>query len=259
MNIFEIVNSAKQSTISHKALLLLIVCAQFLPLLLVGQSLVTSKEITSLIDSTQKIYGKSDLLVNGSVYYQTNRQASGTPFLFSSVAEKGVVFTRGIAFKGVGLNYNIASQKLLLLNTLPDGSRLLIDLSDVLIDSFLIKDYFFVAPARLHIKSSYPYLMAVNSDTYSLFIGFKKEFINRFNQRNPYGKFSSTKRTLFLVSNSIPVRINSKRTLLNTFPSARKKISTYLRQHKIKLLRATPEQLKQLMEFYNHQRELANE
>ena len=230
-----------------------------LPFSLIGQSQNTNSKISSLLDSIQNIYGSSDLLVNGSVYYQPNRQALGTPFLYSPEIEQGSVYTRGIAFNGVGINYNITSQKLLLLNTMPDGSRLLIDLSDILIDSFLIRDYLFIAPAKLHITSNYAYMMAINLGRYRMFIGYKKEFINRYNQRNPYGKYSSTKQALFLVSDSISLRINSKKTFLNTFPPARKEISTYLRQHKIKLLRATPEQLKQLMEFYNHQRYLDNE
>ena len=230
-----------------------------LPFSLIAQSQNTNSQISSLLDSAQNIYGKSDLLVNGSVYYQPNRQASGTPFLFSSEIEQGTVFIRGVEFEDVGLNYNLASQKLLLLNTMPDDTRFLIELSDILVDSFLLRDYLFVASAKLHISSNYSYMMAINSGRYCMFIGYNKEFVNRYNQKNPYGKYSSTKRTLFLVNDSIPLRINSKKTFLNTFPSARKELSTYLRQHKIKLLRATPEQLKQLMEFYNHQRYLANE
>ncbi len=226
---------------------------------LIGQSQNTNSKISLLLDSIQNIYGKSDLLVNGSVYYQPNRRASGTPFLFSSEFIESTIFTRGVSFQDVEVNYDIVGQKLILLNTMPNGSRLPIGLSDVLVDSFLLKDYLYVNPRKLNISSYFPYMMLINNQKYYMLIGYKKEFINRFNQRTPYGKYSSTKQVLFLVSDSIPVRINSKKNFLNTFPSARKEISTYLRQHKIKLLRATPEQLKQLMEFYNHQRYLDNE
>jgi len=240
-------------------LLLLFAGTQFIPLFVFSQSLNTEKELISIIDSTQKIYGNNDLLVNGSVYYQPNRLALGTPYLHSQELEKGVVYTRGKAFNDVNINYNIESQKLLLLYITPNRSRLLIDLSDVLVDSFLIKDYLFVSTASLNVKSKYPYLLAINSNKYAMYVGFKKEFIAQFDERYPFGRHSKTKRTLFLISDSIPVRINSTKSFLKTFPSARKELSAYFRKHKIDLSIATLEKLKQLMEFYNHQRELANE
>lgn len=259
MRISENVKMVNKTTVSHVVVLFIFVSLQFIPYFATGQSVEKPVEISNILDSAQNIYGKSDMLVNGSVYYQPNPQATGTPFLFSSLAEEGVVYTRGVEFSGISLNYDIASQKLLLLNIMPDGVRLYINLSDVLVDSFLIRDYFFVATEKLNIKSYFPYLIPVNSGRYIMYMGYKKEFINRFDDRNPYGKFSSTKHTLYLVYDSIPVRINSKKAFLKTFPSARKEISTYLRKQKIKLLRATPEELKLLMDFYNKQRELAHE
>ncbi len=259
MNIPIMKNRFVTSAFSKTGFVILYLYLVCLPFSLIGQSQNANSKISSLLDSIQNIYGSNDLLVNGSVYYQPNRQASGTPFLFSSEFIESTIFTRGVSFQDVEVNYDIVGQKLILLNTMPNGSRLPIGLSDVLVDSFLLKDYLYVNPRKLNISSYFPYMMLINNQKYYMLIGYKKEFINRFNQRTPYGKYSSTKQVLFLVSDSIPVRINSKKNFLNTFPSARKEISTYLRQHKIKLLRATPEQLKQLMEFYNHQRYLDNE
>ncbi len=248
----------KLNRLFQTCFLIFFLSSQFLPLFLNSQPQNQISHIQSLIDSTKSIYGSSDLLVNGSVYYQHNRLASGTPFLFSTSVDQSTVFTRGKSFQGVGLNYDIVGQKLILLTSMPGGARLNISLSDILIDSFLIKDQLYVNPAKINIRTDYPYLMLVNKDTYSMFVGYKKEFVNRYNSKNPYGKFSSTKQTLFLSTDSTLIRINSKKTLLNTFPSARKAISEYLRKNKIKLLKATPEQLKLLMEFYNHQRELTD-
>jgi hypothetical protein len=193
------------------------------------------------------------------VYYQPNRLALGNPYLYSQEIEKGVVFTRGVAFNDVKLNYNIESQKLLLLNITSKGSRLLINLSDILVDSFLIRDYLFISTASLHIKSKYPYLLAINSNKYVMYAGFKKEFISQFDERYPFGRHSKTKRTLFLIFDSVPERITSTKSFLKTFPAARKELSVYFRKHKIDLSEATLEELKQLMEFYNNQRRLTNE
>jgi len=258
MEVIKKVKSEEYRNLFQRGLLLLLYI-QFIPLLIVAQSGDTQNSITTLLDSAQKIYGNSDLLVNGAVYYQPNRLASGTPYLYSQEVEKGVIYTRGITFNDVNLNYNIVSQKLLLLNITTDESRLLIDLSNILVDSFLIKDYLFVSTANLHVKSKLPYLMAINSNKYSMYVGFKKEFIAQFDEKYPFGRHSKIKRTLFLISDSNSVRINSIKSLLKTFPSARKELSEYFRQHDIDLAEATPEELKQLMEFYNYQKRLANE
>ncbi len=221
-------------------------------MLIVGQSSVVPNSIITLIDSTQKIYGSNDLLVNGSVYYQPNRQALGTPFLFSANFDKGTVFTRGFSFDVEGLNYNAADQQLILLYNKADGNRLHIRLSNILIDSFLLNSHLFVNTQRLSFESNYTYLMEVNKGNYHMFIGYKKDFINRYSESNPYGSYSSIKHDLFVETDNELHKITSKKTFLNISPSIRKSISSYLRQNKIKIPRkATPEQLKLLMDYYN--------
>ena len=223
-----------------------------MPFVLVGQSQNDAISAITLIDSSQKIYGSSDLLVNGLVYYQPNRQALGTPFLFSESFDKGTVFTRGFSFDVEGLNYNAADQQLILLYNKADGNRLHIRLSNVLIDSFLLNSYMFVNIQRLNIESNYTYMMTVNKGDYRMFIGYKKDFINRYSERNPYGSYSSIKHDLFITANDTIHKITSRKIFLNISPSIRKSISSFLRQKKIKIPRkANPEQLKLLMEYYN--------
>lgn len=252
-------NSIIINLVRRNLLLLLFASTQFIPLYTFSQALNTDKELISLIDSTQKLYGNSDLLINGSIYYQPNRLATGDPYLFSQEIEKGVIYTRGVTFNDAYLNYDIENQKLLLLHIKSNGSRLLISLSDILVDSFLIRDNLFVSSASLNIENSYPYLLSINSNKYPMYAGFKKEFISQFDERYPFGRHSKKKRTLFLILDSIPKRINSTKSFLKTFPEARKELSAYFRQHKIDLSEATIVELKKLMEYYNYQRKLTNE
>jgi len=249
----------KYKTLLQKIGLLFFIFIQFPPLLTVGQSSDVSNSIISLIDSTQKIYGSNDLLINGKVYYQPNRMASGTPFLFSPKFDPGTIFTRGTKFEVAGLNYNIVDNELILLNVMTDGAKLHIKLSDILIDSFLLDNYLFVAPEELNISSDYPYMLSTNKGRYYFLIGFDKEFITRFSQSNPYGKFSGTKKSLFLVHDNNLTSINSKKALLKYFPSIKKEISSFLKKNKVKFSKASPEQLKQLMKFCNNQLNKADE
>jgi len=243
----------RYKTILQRIGLLIFIYFQFLPLLIVGQSSDVPNSIIPLINSTQKIYGSNDLLINGKVYYQPNRMATGTPFLFSPKFERGTIFTRGQSFEVAGLNYNIADHEIILLNISANGAKLHIKLSNILIDSFLLNNYLFVNLEELNIPSNYPYMLATNKGSCYFLIGYDKEFINRYSENDPYGKFSSTKKSLFLVCDGTLVRINSKKTFLEYFPTIKKEISTFLKKYKIKLSKASPEQLKQLMEFCNNQ------
>ena len=243
----------KYKTILQRIGLLFLMFIQFLPLLLVGQTSDVPNSIISLIDSTQKIYGSNDLLINGKVYYQANRMATGTPFLFSPKFERGTIFTRGQSFEVAGLNYNIVDHEIILLNITADGAKLHIKLSNILIDSFLLNNYLFVNLEEINIPSNYSHMLVTNKGNCYFLIGYDKEFINRYSENDPYGKFSGTKKSLFLVCDGALVRINSKKTLLESFPSIKKDISTFLKKYKIKLSKASPEQLKQLMEFCNNQ------
>lgn len=232
---------------------------QCFPLLSNCQSHDIATEIISLIDSVKNIYGSSDLLVNGPVYYQPNRLANGNPYLYSSEFIRSTVFTGGQTLQGINLNYDIASQQLILITSMASGARLSISLSNVLIDSFLINEYMFINPEKINLSTNYSYLQKLNSGIYNMYIGYNKEFINRYNQKNPNGKYSVTQRSLFLQTDSTLININSKRSLVNIFPSIKKDVIAYLRRNKVNLKKATPEQLKQLVEFYNQQLNYTNE
>ena len=253
MKISEGNNLSKFNFLYQKALVIVFLCFMLHPFVISGQSQNTNLYILSLIDSVQKTYGSNDLLINGKVYYQPNRMASGTPFLFSPIFEPGTIFTRGLSFEVAGLNYNIVDHELILLNITSDGAKLHIKLSNILIDSFLLNDYLFVNLEELNIPSDYPHMLVTNKGSCYFLIGYDKEFVNRYSENNPYGKFSSTKKLLFLVCDGTLVRINSKKAFLESFPSIKKETSTFLKNHNTKLSKASPEQLKQLMEFCNNQ------
>ena len=207
--------------------------------------------IISTIDSTKKIDGCSDLLVNGPLYFQANRQANGSPYLFNEEFEDGVVYTGETEFKNSSLNYDISVQELLLLITTSNDSRVVISLSDALIDSFMFSKYLFVNPVKIGLTSDFTYLHKINNGKFTMYIGYQKDFINRFNNTNPYGKYGSSKRSIVITDNQKINNISSKKTLLRLFPSISKDLLIFLRKNKIKLRKASSDQLAYLMEFIN--------
>lgn len=251
--------SIKLNNTSRNIIVIVFVVFQSFLLTFNCQSQNNKSELLSLLDSTQKVYGASDILMNGPVFYESNRLAKGNPYLISSKFTKGTVFMEGKSFKDVDINYDIADQKLILIYTAPTGSRLYISMSDVLIDSFLINDYLFVNPAKLNLSSNYAYMQSLNTGRNILLIGYSKEFINRYNESEPFGKYSKSQRSLFIATDSTLNSINNNKELFKIFPSLKKEVATYLRKNKIVLKKATTSQLTQLIEFYNQQLRNTNE
>jgi len=218
-----------------------------------------SKELSILLDSTQKNYGSRDMLVNGAVHFPENRLAKGSPYLFSDDFIQGTVFTDGLAFEGCELSYNIVTQQLILLATMPNGARLPIQLDNALVDSFLLFDYLFINTDKLNIKINPPFALAIQLGKNQWVLSFTKQFINQYNQNTPYGKFSGASRNLYYSNNEKLVRIKSKKAFIKLFPEIKKELSQYISKKHIKIKSASPEQLAHLIEFWHTQMKIQHE
>lgn len=226
---------------------------------LLSQNQNYSAKLAALLDSTQKSYGSSDMLVNGAVYFPEHRQASGSPHLFSDDFIRGTVFTDGLTFNGCELSYNIVSQQLILLATMPNGARLPIQLDNTLVDSFLLYDYLFVNTNKLNIKINTPFALAIQQAQNQWVLSFTKQFINQYNQNTPYGKFSSSARNLYYSNQEKLVRIKSKKAFIKLFPEIKKELSQYISKKHVKIKSASPDQLAHLLEFCHTQMKLQDE
>lgn len=223
---------------------------------LLSQNHNYSEKLSALLDSTQKSYGSSDMLVNGAVYFPEHRQASGSPYLFSDDFIHGTVFTDGLTFDGCELSYNIVTQQLIMLATMPNGARLPIQLDNTLVDSFLLYDYLFVNTNKLNIKINTPFALAIQQGQNQWVLSYTKQFINQYNQNTPHGKFSNTSRSLYYSDNKQLVRIKSRKAFIKLSPEIKKELSQYFSKKRIKIKSASPEQLAHLIEFLHTQTKL---
>ncbi|MDP2724377.1 MAG: hypothetical protein Q8O72_16620 [Bacteroidales bacterium] len=236
-----------------------LVITLIMPMEILSQNKENSHELLSVIDSTRKIYGLSDILVNGAVYFQENPKASGSPFLFSPDYTKGAVFIGGHCFDNCDLNYDIVSKQLILLSTMPTGARLPICLDNMLVDSFLLYDYLFINTNKLHVDLNTTYVLALSHGNNQLVLAYSKQFIHQYNQNIPFGKFSHDTRTLYYLTNHKAVRIKSKKYFQKLFPNIKKELTQYISKKHLKIKKASPEQLHRLMEFCHFQMNLQND
>ena len=203
----------------------------------------------SLLDSTKKIYGSSELLVNGPLYYQYHRMANGTPYLHDQEFVEGEVFIAGKQFSDQQLNYDISRQMIVLFVSTQE-SKLIVSLSDKLVDSLYISNELFVN-SRFVDESSFPYLQLIEDGIYQMYIGYEKQFINRYNDDDPHGRYSSSQRTIFIKKDGDLISLKSNSSFLSQFPIHRNEIKSYLKSNKLRFLKASPTELSELMKFCN--------
>ncbi len=206
-------------------------------------------ELRRVLDSANRVYGSSDMLVNGAVYFQQNRMALGSPFLYSPDFIPGNVYVGNQQFEQCNLSYDIVSQELILKTAMPNGTFMPIRLDPMLVDSFTLNNQIFVSAHLLSSQLKVPYVLAINEGSGRLVAVYSKQFINTYNATSPQGKFSSTKRVLYLVSEEGLVRIRSKKDLLKQFPDKKKWMTARWSGMNIKFKNISPDQLRWLLDF----------
>jgi len=214
-----------------------------------SQTASGSDELRRVLDSANRVYGSSDMLVNGAVYFQQNRMALGSPFLFSPDFIPGKVYVGNQVFEQCNLSYDIVSQELVLKTTMPNGTFMPIRLDPMLVDSFTLNNQMFVSAQLLSSELDVPYALVINEGPRRLVAVYSKQFINTYNATSPQGKFSSTKRVLYLVSEEGLVRIRSKNDLYKQFPDNKKWMTARWNKMHVKFKNISPDQLRWLIDF----------
>lgn len=208
-----------------------------------------SASVVGVKEMMDNYYISSDILVNGPYYYQHHQMANGFPFLKSKEFSIGEVYINGRKFNELQLNYDVTRQLLVLfINT--SESKLIISLSDKVVDSFYIDNRLFVN-SKFVIESSSHYFNQLNNGNYRMYLGYEKEFILRFDNEDPYGRYSKSQRKIFVLSDIDSYEITSKESFLNLFPVHRKEIKSYLKLNKLRFKKASYFELAKLMVFCN--------
>lgn len=215
-----------------------------------AQSDKIEKQIQFLTDSIKQIYGASELLVNGPYYYQDHLMANGSPFLFNQEFVKGEIFINDREFSRLKLNYDVSRQMLVLLVT-TNESKLIVSLSNKIVDSLYIDNQLYVN-SKYIMDCRFPYLNQINKGNYRMYIGYEKEFINRYDNEDPYGRYSNSHSTMYVFIGGKYYEVTSNSSFLNLFPLHKKEIKTYLKQNKIRIHKASSIKLTELLIFCNN-------
>ncbi|PLX17221.1 MAG: hypothetical protein C0599_13940 [Salinivirgaceae bacterium] len=192
-----------------------------------------------VVDFAETMYGTNDILVNGIEYIEGDTRIDGTPNLFSDNWQIGDVFIKGEAFLKRELKYNIFADKLVLKFLTTQGVQRGVIIDNNLVDSVLINGHLFFSTKdftnQFIDKGFVEYLKLKNS---VLYISYYKEHIKFYTDSHPYGRYSDTKRKVYLEMEDQYFDISKKRDFLKLFEDKKRDIKKFLRKNKIKYKKA---------------------
>jgi hypothetical protein len=87
-------------------------------------------------------------------------------------------------------------------------------------------------------------------DAFSFISAYSKEYINKYTDSSPYGLWSVQKPVHYLIDSELGrIMISKKRDLLEYFLEDKEDIRRMMKTEQIRYKQASPDQLKQLLEF----------
>ena len=127
---------------------------------------------------------------------------------------------------------------------------MIIELNPLLVDSFKIDNHLFISNKSFTIDKNFLELI-YDGRQLKFYKTHQKFFKKIYNTDTPYGQMTKDISENYLLINDGLIKINKKRDILSMLSkSERKKINSFLKQNKIKYNKATNNELKQLVKFY---------
>jgi hypothetical protein len=210
----------------------------------------TSSE-DSFLDYVNNRYGADDNLVNGTVYISHNPLIAGHPFYETDEWYTGILYIRGRTYENQQVCYNLAIDRIILNATFRDGANIKIVLNSWLIDSLSIGDHFFINSLLLFPQDKdTTFYELIYRNGFSFVSDYRKEYINKYTDATPYGLWSGQNASHYIIDDERGrIMIASKKDLLDYFFENKDNIRRMMKTEHIRYKKASPGQLKRLLEF----------
>ncbi|HEY9114924.1 MAG TPA: hypothetical protein VIN10_09485 [Bacteroidales bacterium] len=222
----------------------------FLPKSFSGQN--EDKVLTINADEiSMLLYGSSNELINGKLYLPEHPRAKGNPFYDDRSKINGTIFIKGNKYPGQVFGYNIADEKIVL-NVFQKNSstQFEIELNEVMVDSMIINNTFFINSATNVVPGFEKGFVEIIYKGGFLFIKkHRKTFVNQYSSTSPYGFYTNDDAEYFLIYDTIPIKITSKKSLLKEFETHKKETKKYIKSVKFKFKKASSQQWVNLLDY----------
>lgn len=198
-----------------------------------------------------KVYGLDPLLHNGQLYsYFLPAGTTGSQFLFDPNFYEGTVEIRGIQYDHIQLNYDAYNQQLIYRFKTRSGNEQLIIISDAWLNAFQLGNAHFKVLAIA--DTSQKIYQIIGNGQYQVLYRWKKNLSldNSIGATNH--RFSKPIKESYLSSNTQLSRFKNNKTFISAFSySSQIAVKKYLRQHKIKVKKASDQTISELLNFCN--------
>lgn len=234
----------------RKSCFSLIIMINLLTILFLSNSGFAQDEIAGLKKYSEKMYGTSDMLVNGWKYFPDHFNAGGNPYFNDMDWEPGRLGTTLGNFDDLLLRFNIQMDELILQEILQNGQTAFVMLNPDFLYWFSLGDHHFVN-ADVYYKHSglEGYVEVIYSGKLKYLARHRKMFVANYTANNPQGSISSQNTDYYLLLGEEKHKISSKRNLIKLFPAYKKEINRYLKDEKLRFKKAQHNDLKKLMEY----------
>ncbi len=218
----------------------------------IASAQINSSKKDKIIDYIKSVYTTSDVLVNGVELLEGDPRINGHPYIFSEKWISSDIFIKGEVFQNKKIRYNLYTNQLMLQFHTEGGIQKGVVLDNKLVDSVLIESKTLVSTHLLGQKGlQKSFVEYFNAGKSVFYIEYNKDYIKIFTDSNPYGKYSSVKKNLYILRNDKLTNVSHRRHFLKIYPNHKKKIRRFLRKKGIKYKTATTAHLKQLIVFCN--------
>jgi hypothetical protein len=206
------------------------------------------------------IYSSELDIVNGNRWYYENNY-KGHPFFYDDDLFEGSVIFNGINFSQLTLTYELLNNELILIKEVGNQTRELI-LNENFVESFVLEgtgnssEYVFIRKKLPGVEGEKYYHSVYNGET-ACYIYHKKVINNRVTG-NYLGEYLY-RPVLYIKRGDEFQGCNNKRTFLRLFEDQKKQIRKYIRRNNMHIDGKNPEDIAQVLKYYDSLNQKLNE
>lgn len=220
------------------------VASVFIPSEIYAQPAEKVQEIRNYFDRS---YGSDFNLLNGRRYY-LYYSSNSHPFLTTDQSRPGELILDGMAYHGVPINYDLYQQEVILQYISHSGETRYVILNSEQVQEFVLDQKIFRNISLEGRDLGYGQVLRANELGFYIFFNKKLNETPSMNT-TPYHYTKLSKR-FYLEMNGSTAQVGSRGSFIQQFaPGDRKAIRQYMRQHHIRLNKASDEALRGLLQF----------
>lgn len=209
-----------------------------------------NQDLEHAFELAQKEYGLDQVLVNGQYFEDIYRNDLGHPFYLSNSFNEGEFTLHGKEFSNLELMYNVFDQNLVVLlkNSQTNGLAFLPPIEFV--SEFEIAGNRFIKYNFTNAEPTFYQVLYSGESLKHLFHYSKIRYDSYHNVNFKAHKYTETKRISYLAKGDKAYKYTSKGSFLKLFPKENKKeIATYLKRHKIHVIKSPIHEIVELYKF----------